>query len=174
MYNFSNFNNDLEQIIDTSDSCQDVVNRGIKIMQQLISNQQLIDNDWLEQIMDGQVDNTVYRSDKNKFIVQIFPWFPGSNTPVHDHETWGLMGIYRNSLKVAEYTYDKNHNVINQTNDYVAKQGDVCYLIPPDEETHQISNITNDISVSIHVYGKNIDEYNIYDLERNEVIRQVV
>lgn len=172
MYNFSNFNQDLEQIVDSSDNYQSLITRGIDVMHKLISNQELIDKDWLERIMDGQDSNTVYKSDKNKFVVQIFPWWPGSTTPVHDHETWGLMGIYQNSLKVAEYSYKNGESNPTVTQDYIAKKGDVCYLIPPDEDIHQIENITNDISVSIHVYGKNIDQYNIYDLENSEILRQ--
>ncbi len=169
MYNFSNFNQDLEQIIDTSNDYKDLLNRGVKIMKKLISNQELFNQEWLDKLMNGEIDCTVYRSDKNKFVVQVFTWSSGSSTPVHDHETWGLMGIYRNSLRVAEYSYHNKN--IGITQEYVAQKGDICYF-PPDEDIHQIENDTNNVSISIHVYGKNIDEYNIYDLENNQVLRQ--
>lgn len=172
MYTFSNFAGDLENIVDTSNSYQSLIDRGIEIMRKLIANPELIDKEQLVLINEGQIDNTVYKSEKNNFIVQIFTWYPHCETPIHDHNTWGLMGIYQNGLRVAEYNF-KNNN-LTETQNYIAEQGDVCYLIPPDEEIHQISNTTDDMSISIHVYGKTIDEYNIYDLENGEIIHQVV
>lgn len=172
MYNFSNFCSDLEKIIDNSDSYQTVINRGADIMRQLLNNKDLIHSDQIEAIHNGDLDHNVYKSDKNKFIVQIFTWSPGSETPIHDHDnTWALMGIYQNGLRVAEFSF--NNNDLKETQNYFANEGGVCYLIPP-EEIHHVSNPTDELSVSIHVYGKNIDEYNIYDLENGKVIHQVV
>lgn len=173
MYSFSNFCSDLENIIDTSDSYRNIIDRGSVIMSKLVNTPNLITDEQIDLISHGKMDNYVYRSDKNKFVVQIFTWWPSSETPVHDHDnTWGLMGIYQNSLRVAEYAFENSN--LKEVQHYFATAGQVCYLIPPDEEIHHVSNVTETMSVSIHVYGKDIEEYNIYDLENGEVIHQVV
>ena len=173
MYIFSNFCSDLENIIDTSSSYRDIVERGSSIMQNLVNTPDLISEEHINLLSQGEMDNYVYRSEKNKFVVQIFIWWPTSETPVHDHDnTWGLMGIYKNTLRVAEYQFNNNNLV--ETQSYFAKKGEACYLLPPDEEIHHVSNPTENMSISIHVYGKDLTEYNIYDLENGEIIHQVV
>lgn len=172
MYNFSNFCNDLENIVDYSDSYEMIINKSSSIMKQLLDNYELISNDLIDSIHNGETDNNIYKSNRNNFIVQIFTWSAGSETPVHDHDqTWALMGIYRNALRVAEFSFYNNE--IKEIQNYVAPQGGICYLVPPDE-IHHVSNPTEDLSVSIHVYGKYIGEYNIYDLENGEIKHQVV
>ncbi|MFN8578376.1 MAG: cysteine dioxygenase family protein [Candidatus Sericytochromatia bacterium] len=172
MYHFSNFCSDLEYIVDTSSSYKELVTRGSAIMQKLVNTENLINSEQIHKISHGEMDNYVYRSEKNDFVVQIFTWWGHTETPVHDHGTWGLMGIYQNTLRVAEFRYINQD--LKETESYIVKKGDVAYLIPPDEEIHHVSNINDEMSISIHVYGKDIKEYNIYDLENGEIIHQVV
>lgn len=177
MYCFEDFANELERLLDTTGSYNEIIRNCTMYMKKLISNRELISQQTIDDIMSGSIDNTVYSSKRNDFVVQIFTWNAKSITPVHDHDTWGVMGIYYNKLFVTEYSLtniDHNSYDINVSQEYLAKSGDVCYLIPPDEEIHKIENITDSLSISIHVYGKPIKEYNVYDLENGQIIHNVV
>jgi predicted metal-dependent enzyme (double-stranded beta helix superfamily) len=178
MYNFSNFTEDLENIVHSADSYKNLINASSESMRKLLANNDLIDNNFISQLLEGSTDCTVYKSNSNGFVVQVFVWEGGAQTPIHDHDTWGIMGIYRNQLKVTEYALKPLEQpgtfYLDQTQTFIADPGAVCYLIPPDEEIHQIINPTETLSVSIHVYGKTIDEYNIYDPENDKIIHRVV
>lgn len=178
MFDFSNFAAELEEIVSScNNNCREIVNRSSHSMRKLLANRSLINDEYIENIYNGSINQTVYKSEQNGFIVQVFPWENGSQTPIHDHNTWGIMGIYTNCLEVAEFSlYNTEDNVcdLQQSQKYLIEQGDVCYLLSPDEEIHKINNPTDKMSVSIHVYGKTIDEYNIYDMENGEIIHKVV
>jgi len=178
MSDINKFVEELEQIVSTADCLKTIVDAGSASMQKLLGNSGLFEENYLNGLLTGHSESTVYYSDKNGFIVQIFAWEGGSQTPIHDHDTWGLMGVYRNQLKVTEYGLvakeQPGEYALNQTDSYFAGPGSVCYLIPPHEEIHQIANPTGDLTVSIHVYGKRIDEYNIYDPENDQIIHVTV
>jgi predicted metal-dependent enzyme (double-stranded beta helix superfamily) len=178
MFDFNNFVQDLENIVSTADSYKTIIDASSDSMRKLLANDHLLDNNFITDLLHGKAEPTVYKSDDNNFIVQVFVWEGGCGTPIHDHDTWGIMGIYRNQLKVSEYTLkpldQPDSYYLEKTQTYVADPGAVCYLIPPDEEIHQIVNPTDEVSVSIHVYGKTIDEYNIYDPENDKLIHRIV
>lgn len=176
MYNFSDFTAELEEIVSKSSSHQEIIHHSSNSMRKLLSNHQLINDSHISGIYDGSVEPTIYKSENNNFIVQLFTWDSGCQTPVHDHDTWGIMGLYENALRIAEYAFlpIDNSTELKEIQTYIAEKGDVCYIVPPDEDIHHISNHTDQRSISIHVYGKQIDEYNIYDLENNQIIHKVV
>jgi predicted metal-dependent enzyme (double-stranded beta helix superfamily) len=172
VYSIKDFSSDLEYIVSNSSSYEDIIRNGAYKMSSLLDNDVLFDNDFINKVRNNEIDNTLYRSTSNNFVIQLFTWEGNSTTPIHDHFTWGLMGIYYNKLKVVEYSLKKiNNNTydLNETNTYIATEGDICYVLPPNEEIHKISNPTNKLSISIHIYGKPIDKYNIYDLEKNRM-----
>jgi predicted metal-dependent enzyme (double-stranded beta helix superfamily) len=41
--------------------------------------------------------------------------------------------------------------------------GSTSYLLPPYQEIHAIGNNTDRTTVSVHVYGRDIDEVNVFD-----------
>ncbi len=175
MFNFNNFVQELEGIVSSADSYKSIIDASSHSMRKLLANNYLLDDVFINGLLEGSEDCTIYKSDLNNFIVQVFVWEGWAQTPIHDHDTWGIMGIYRNQLKVTEYVLkqlDQHGSYhLDQTQTMVVEPGAVCYLIPPDEEIHQIVNPTDQLSVSIHVYGKTIEEYNIYDLENDKIIR---
>jgi predicted metal-dependent enzyme (double-stranded beta helix superfamily) len=178
MFNFNNFAQELENIVSSADSYKSIIDASTDSMRKLLANNYLLDNTAISGFLDGSIECTVYKSEHNNFVVQVFVWEGGAGTPIHDHDTWGIMGVYQNQLKVTEYSlksFEQSENFyLDQTQTFIADPGAVCYLIPPDEEIHQIMNPTDNLSVSIHVYGKSIDEYNIYDLENDKIIHVTV
>ncbi|GIW23016.1 MAG: hypothetical protein KatS3mg068_2023 [Candidatus Sericytochromatia bacterium] len=174
MYSIKNFSNDLEDIVSSKSSYEEIIKETAYRMSFLLDNDFIFDNDFINKVRSNQINNTLYKSNINDFVIQVFTWEANVSTPIHDHFTWGLMGVYYNKLKVIEYSIKKIDNGVydlNETDTYIATEGDICYILPPNEEIHKISNPTNKLSISIHVYGKPIEEYNIYDLERNKIFK---
>jgi hypothetical protein len=48
-------------------------------------------------------------------------------------------------------------------------KGSVAYLLPPYEEIHRIGNTTGKPTVSLHIYGRDLDEINVFDQATGKV-----
>lgn len=84
---------------------------------------------------------------------------PGSTTPVHDHLTWGLIGLYKGRQQEIVYRRvdqgeTEGHAKLEVLEVRELKPGDIYYLLPPEGDIHAVKTITRFApSVSIHVLG---------------------
>ena len=131
------------------------------------------DDRWLdERFRVGSPDcytrHLLHRDPQNRFVVLALVWMPGQMTPIHDHSCWGVMGILQNSLE--EICYDRlddgsrtDFAEIEQSRGTDVGKGSVAYLLPPYEEIHRIGNSSNQPTISLHIYGRDLDQVNVFD-----------
>ncbi len=102
-----------------------------------------------------------------RFCVVSFVWGVGQRTPIHNHRTWGLVGMLRGAERSTSM-----HPVPGQP----MRAGQVDHLSPgevvavgsAEEDAHWVENaLTDRPSLSIHVYGGNIGaiERHVFDPE---------
>lgn len=101
---------------------------------------------------------------------------PGHTTPVHDHLTWGLVGVHEG---IEEETSFERLDAGDRpgfarlrpvaTTRY--QPGQIACVVPPAREIHRIHNPSGAASCSIHVYGRDIDRItrHRYEPERDAV-----
>jgi 3-mercaptopropionate dioxygenase len=70
----------------------------------------------------------------------------GSETPVHDHLAWGLVGLYRGTQD--EDIFDGELKLKEQRG---LEPGDFYALIPPTDDIHRVRTTSPETSVSIHL-----------------------
>jgi 3-mercaptopropionate dioxygenase len=70
----------------------------------------------------------------------------GSETPVHDHLAWGLVGLYRGTQD--EEIFDDSLALKEQRG---LEPGDFYALIPPTDDIHRVRTTSPETSVSIHL-----------------------
>jgi len=169
-YVFSDFITDLEMITaHEKDEHEKIkkISRRLKIL--LNSGDFLTDPE--KQPKDEKYARHIVHVDRERrFVVVSLVWSSGQGTPVHDHGTWGVAGVVTNELKVTNYyrTDDRSkegHAELREAFGAVASAGSVSYVLPPNEEIHKMDNISDKTTISLHVYGKEIHECNMYDLE---------
>lgn len=87
-------------------------------------------------------------------------WLPGRGTPPHDHGTWavvaGVDGPERNEF--WERVDDRSrpgHAELRKVGDKVFDRGEV--LAMPDGTIHSVRNESDRVTVSLHVYGRNLN-----------------
>jgi predicted metal-dependent enzyme (double-stranded beta helix superfamily) len=74
---------------------------------------------------------------------------PGSQTPVHDHLAWGLVGLYRGTQDEEIYAHgDDAFALVEQRS---LEPGDFYALIPPRDDIHRVRTTSPETSVSIHL-----------------------
>jgi predicted metal-dependent enzyme (double-stranded beta helix superfamily) len=98
-----------------------------------------------------------------RFNVTAVVWGPGDGAKAHNHDTWGLVGVVENEIQEtrfrrlddgskAEYARLEIKDVLKNS------AGMVSCLVPPDDDIHEMNNVSDRNTVEIHVYGKDLAE----------------
>jgi predicted metal-dependent enzyme (double-stranded beta helix superfamily) len=74
---------------------------------------------------------------------------PGSETPIHDHLAWGLVGLYRGTQE--EEIYVRRNGALERAERRSLRPGDFYVLIPPRDDIHRVRTTSPETSVSIHL-----------------------
>ena len=102
----------------------------------------------------------LYCDGLKRFSVVSFVWGPGQKTPIHDHTVWGVIGMLRGQEVSQRYSYGDNDELVLGQQDTLLP-GDVETVSPTVGDIHAVSNgLSDQDSISIHVYGANIGEVN--------------
>jgi predicted metal-dependent enzyme (double-stranded beta helix superfamily) len=73
----------------------------------------------------------------------------GSETPVHDHLAWGLVGLYAGTQD--EDIYGERNGGLELLQSRSLEPGDFYELIPPTDDIHRVRTTSDETSVSIHL-----------------------
>jgi 3-mercaptopropionate dioxygenase len=73
----------------------------------------------------------------------------GSETPVHDHLAWGLVGLYQGAQD--EEIYGERNGRLELLESRSLAPGDFYELIPPRDDIHRVRTTSDETSVSIHL-----------------------
>lgn len=134
-----------------------IVEVGQKLLGELVSH-----DDWLPEAMarcppHGYAQNLLWCDPFERFCVVSFVWAPSAQTPVHDHEMWGLVGMLRGSETSQAFSRDAASGALIAGAATTLRPGDVEVLRPSVGDIHKVTNALSDCgSISIHVYGGNI------------------
>lgn len=121
---------------------------------------------------------TLYRSPDWSFIVLSYFWKPGETDIIHDHGAWGIISQLINSALERKFRRlddgrREGYAELEQTSSHVIESGNSTIVLPLDEGIHQMANITDNMSVSVNVYGKVVRKgyVQFYNPETNSVRR---
>lgn len=147
-----------------TESFRNVVSTVKPEFQALLANLDWLPEEYLVTTR-GQSDDTTHMlakapDDSWTMVSVVFP--PGYSTPVHDHMIWGLIGVVQGKEHESRYRRHDDGAVPGRAD--VTFEGEeqnlpgaVSHIIPPAEEIHLIHNPLEGNSVSIHVYGGDLD-----------------
>lgn len=81
---------------------------------------------------------------------------PGSETPVHDHLAWGLIGVYRGRQDETVYRRlddgrDEARARLEVARRQTVKRGEFYTLLPPRDDIHYVKTVSTEPSISIHL-----------------------
>lgn len=112
---------------------------------------------------DGHGRHLIYEDPCSGFVVTAMVWPAGFEGEVHDHGTWGVVGVLEGELEVVDYDTPTGAGPLVERGRGRAQAGDVATVVPPGRDLHRMSNPTAHTSVSIHVYGTEIKTCRAYD-----------
>ena len=98
-------------------------------------------------------------------------WSPGQWTPIHDHATWGVVGIVEGVLE--EYAFvrtDKKGSdriSLERSGNVMLAKNSVISFVPNPDHIHQTGVAKdNKTTISLHLYGRAMNDYYKYDIEK--------
>ena len=122
-----------------------------------------------EQYSNGNYGRLLLHQDEEfEFIVAAMFWPPGSTSPIHDHGTWGVVGVAEGMLDVTKFDRLENEPepILFSRPTIRAFPGMVDTVNPPHDEIHLVANPSKDsITISIHTYGKLMITHNVFDIK---------
>jgi predicted metal-dependent enzyme (double-stranded beta helix superfamily) len=126
------------------------------------------------QMIDDEI--LLYLDKKRLFSLRMFLYGPGSYTPIHDHNSWGVSGAALGVLGVIRYAREDDGTVegfarLKQTAPVHLRPGEIELTRPLNEGIHQTGNPAEGITVMISVYGNPLRRLyiNRFDLEHKKV-----
>ncbi|MBL4756910.1 MAG: hypothetical protein JKY32_04525 [Rhizobiales bacterium] len=121
----------------------------------------------------------LHEQEDHTLAILVAAWLPGFGIPPHNHGTWsvvaGIEGVERNYLwDLVEHDSKTGHAKIVETSHLDLGPGDI--MSNKESDIHSIKNLTDEVTLSLHVYGKNINntERYGYDPEANSFARLTV
>jgi 3-mercaptopropionate dioxygenase len=80
---------------------------------------------------------------------------PGDKTPIHDHLTWGVVGVYEG--RQHETRYLDRPGGLRVSSARVRRPGEVTYILPPDNDIHFVASESSDgPAISVFFMGSNL------------------
>jgi 3-mercaptopropionate dioxygenase len=124
---------------------------------------------------DNYVMYPLYVAPDGNLSVAAAVWGVGQTTPIHDHGTWGVVGIYGGVEHEVRYAPPANPG--NEPPRYLGEhdilRGDVVVCCTSDQDIHKVSCGSSVPCVGVHVYGADIGtlERRAYDAADGSVRR---
>ena len=108
----------------------------------------------------------LYQDPANRYTAVVMTWAPGQGTPVHDHGgLWCVEGVVEGQMQVTQYDVRPDGDafrVVAVGAPLSAGVGSAGRLIPP-TDYHVLANAEpSGTSVTLHVYGGNLDGCRIF------------
>ena len=132
-----------------------IIAEGKLLLGALVSNDQWLPPQYAQPLPDKYSQYLLYCDPQDRFSVVSFVWGPGQSTPVHDHTVWGLVGVLRGAERCDEFEY-RDGKIHDPDDSHIMTVGQVEAVSPTIGDWHRVSNASDGISISIHVYGGNI------------------
>ncbi|MGI8551791.1 MAG: hypothetical protein ACR2PL_13545 [Dehalococcoidia bacterium] len=103
----------------------------------------------------------LYRSADRNLTLMSLVVPSGSQTPIHDHLAWGLVGLYRGQQDEDVFRRTDDAAMEGVANLELSEQrklerGSFYDLLPPEGDIHRVRTTSAESSISIHLLGNDV------------------
>lgn len=172
------FIDDVELVVGTTDDEYEITKRVAERLSALLASDYRLPPEVTRPSNEHHVNYPLYIAPDNSWSLASVVWNVGQRTPVHGHETWGVVGIYSGAereLRYAKPTAAESGEPLTPAGEHVWKRGQVTVCCTTDDDVHAVAAVGNLPTIGIHVYGANIGtiERRLYDPATGAVRRFV-
>lgn len=162
------FINDVEFVIGTTGDEYEITKRVAERLSALLAGDYRLPPEVTRPSDEHHVNYPLYIAPDDSWSLASVVWNVGQHTPVHGHETWGVVGIYSGAEREIRYTKPtaaESGRPLTPAGEHVWERGQVTVCCTTDDDVHAVAAVGNVPTVGIHVYGANIGaiERRLYD-----------
>ena len=108
---------------------------------------------------DHYTQHLLHVSPCRRLSIVALVWLPRQRTPIHDHVSWCVVGVYRGIERELRYRLVEHdgERCLLPTGSVEAHRGHVEALVAPAEDIHCVTAGGDEKAISIHVYGADIE-----------------
>jgi 3-mercaptopropionate dioxygenase len=124
----------------------------------------LAEDDWLapehrEPDRDHYRQHLLHVSPDRDLSIVALVWLPGQRTPIHDHVSWCIVGVYEGRERETRYRAVEagGRRWLEEVGSVDAHPGHVEVIVPSVEDIHAVTAVGDGPTISIHVYGADIE-----------------
>ena len=174
-YALEDFIQDCETAAATHSEFSDTVRAITPLMHRLISGSRAFLKPEHFQTDPGHyARNLVYDAGDTGLSLYTLVWLPGQWTPIHDHGTWGVVGVIEGQLEEQaymrtdeEHVPDRNDGIeLHRAGLVLLSPGSVSTFVPNPDHIHR-TGCPDDRPrcVSLHLYGRAMNSFCCYDVD---------
>jgi predicted metal-dependent enzyme (double-stranded beta helix superfamily) len=128
-------------------------------------------------IPDSYARRLLHRDPAGRYTAIVMTWGPAQKTPLHDHAgIWCVECVVDGNMDVTQFDLvaeEGNNYRFEQKNSVSAARGSAGCLIPP-FEYHTLGNHSSETpSVTLHVYGGEMDHCHVFEPNGDGTFRRV-
>ena len=108
---------------------------------------------------DHYTQHLLHVSPSRRLSIVALVWLPGQRTPIHDHVSWCIVGVYEGRERETRYRAVEVDGVdhLEPVGSVDAAPGHVEVIVPSEEDIHCVEAAGPGPTISIHVYGADIE-----------------
>lgn len=120
----------------------------------------------------------LYLNTRPMFSIRMFIYEPGVYTPIHDHNSWGVIGAASGKIGVIKYVREDDgakpgYARLRKSGKLILEGSLTDLALPLNQGIHQTGNPDSETSIMVSVYGRPIRQVYIhrFDFENRTVFR---
>ncbi len=121
----------------------------------------------------------LYRDPERMFSVRLYLWGQGDYDPIHDHNSWGVIGTALGTLDIINYRRlddgsDQGQAELEECSRQFIPAGQTYSIFPLNRGIHQTGNANEPAIIQVGIYGKNLtgrDYVNVFDINTGVISR---
>lgn len=159
MSTLQNFIDDVELVVRATDDQHEITKRVAERLSALLASGYQLPPEFTRPSKEHHVSYPLYIAPDDSWCVASVVWNAGQRTPVHGHETWGVVGIYSGAEREFRYVKPalaESGRPLTPAGEQVWERGQVTVCCTTDDDVHAVAAVGNVPTIGIHVYGANI------------------
>jgi predicted metal-dependent enzyme (double-stranded beta helix superfamily) len=162
------FIDDVGLVVATTDDEHEITKRIAERLSALLSSGYRLPPEATRPSNDHHVNYPLHIAPDGSWSLASVVWNVGQRTPVHGHETWGVVGIYSGAEREHRYakpTAAKSGRPLTPAGEHVWERGQVTVCCTTDDDVHAVEAVGDEPTIGIHIYGADIGaiERRLYD-----------
>lgn len=158
-YPLEDFIRDLDRITRSENTQENIVAAAKPLLARLVQQPDCIEAKYRKRGATAYGRYMLHRAPL--FNISTVVWGPGDNAKAHNHDTWGMVGVVENEIQETRFRRkdtgsQEGYAELEVTALLNNKAGMVSCLIAPNDDIHEMNNVTHRDTVEIHVYGKDL------------------